>query len=184
MDFAYILSQIFTIIMFALLGLSYLAKKRTNILIISLIATLFGALAYILLSAWTGLAMVILGLVRNLYLFWDAKRFGERKTIERRDVIVLIVFMAASIALTIPGYNGPLSLMSFFAAACYTYSVWQKDPIVYKFLGIPGAVLWLIYNGFVKSLFGVILEVVMLAFSIYGYVVAVKAKNEKHHGRA
>ena len=175
------MSQVFTIIMFALLGVSYLVKTRTKILVVSLIATAFGALAYILLGAWTGLIVVILGILRNLYLFWDTKRFGERKTIERRDVIALIVFIAASIAVTIPAYNGPLSLMSLLAGICYTYSVWQKNPMVYKFLGIPGAILWLIYNAFVRSLFGAILEFVMLAFSIYGFVVALKGahKNER-----
>ena len=51
----------------------------------------------------------------------------------------------------------------------YTYSVWQKKTIVYKLCGIPVGILWVLYNLYVKSLFGVILEAILLISSVIGY---------------
>lgn len=66
-------------------------------------------------------------------------------------------------------YEGFLSLLSVFATMLYTYSVWQKKTIVYKLCGIPIGILWVLYNLYVKSIFGVILEAILLVSSSIGY---------------
>lgn len=179
MDFAYIISQVFTVLMYAVLFASYLAKKRPSILLMSLIAVVLNALAYIFLGAWTGLAMCAIMFARSLYSILDEKIHKNSDKITRRDIIALIIICVAAIAVTIPTYDGILSLMSVFGALLYTFSVWQKNPIVYKFFGIPVGVLWIIYNAYVRSLFGVILESVLLLVSAYGFFVAIR---EKKHG--
>ena len=169
--------------MYALFSVSYITKKRKSILIASIAGIIFNALAYILLGAWTGLAMCAIALLRNLYSIWDEAHNGSREKITRRDVVVLIVTFLAIIAVTIPTYDGFLSLMSVFGAMAYTYSIWQKKPIVYKFFGIPVGLLWLTYNVYVRSFFGVVLELALLVVSIYGYVVALKAQKKAKHGK-
>ena len=185
MDFQYILSQIFTILMFAVLIASYQLKRRRDILIASIVATLLNGLAYIFLHAWTGLAMCGVSLFRSLYSLWDDKYHGQSKAITARDVVVLVIIFIATIAVTIPTYNGFLSLMSVFAVLAYTFSIWQKNTLVYKAMGIPVAVLWIIYNGFVGSFFGVVLEVFLCAASVYGFVKALREnQNGKRHQKS
>ena len=77
---------------------------------------------------------------------------------------------------TVFTYDGYLSLLSVFATMIYTYSVWQKKTIVYKLLGIPVGVLWILYNIYVKSIFGVILESILLIASITGYIAELSGK--------
>ena len=86
------------------------------------------------------------------------------------------------IIVSIPTYNGFLSLMSVFATMTYTYSIWQKNTLVYKFMGVPVGILWIIYNAFVGSFFGVTLEAALCVASLIGFIVALKAKkNGKRH---
>ena len=73
-DFVYILSQIFTIIMYALLAWTYFLKDKRKIVIISAASLVTNIVAYILLGAWTGLAMCIVAMLRNLYILWDETR--------------------------------------------------------------------------------------------------------------
>lgn len=167
----YILSQVFTIINYALVGLTYYAKDRKKILIISFLAVITNAIAYILLHAWTGVAMCIVVQIRNIIFLIDEKKNGKRETIDKKDVIILIVLCSITVVFTIFTYDGFLSLLSVIATMIYTYSVWQKKTNIYKLLGIPVGILWILYNIYVKSIFGVILESILLICSTSGYLL-------------
>lgn len=167
--FAFIVSQIFTILMYLLLAITYYVKNRRTVLVISFLSLLANAIAYILLHAYTGLAMCGVALVRNIYFLMDERRNGKREEISQKDVAVLFVIYGITIIATMFTYEGFLSLLSVFATMIYTYSVWQKKTLVYKLCGIPVGVLWVFYNLYVKSVFGVILEGVLLGCSIVGY---------------
>ena len=182
---AYIWSQVFTIVMYVFLMICYQLKKRKSILIVSIIALLCNMAAYILLQAWTGLAMCAIALFRNLYSYWDESVHPGQTKITTRDTVILVVVYLAMIIVSIPTYNGFLSLMSVFATMTYTYSIWQKNTLVYKFMGVPVGILWIIYNAFVGSFFGVTLEAVLCAASLIGFIVALKAKkNGKRHKKS
>lgn len=174
-DFIYILSQFFTILMYALLGWTYLLKSKRKIVIASILSLVANIVAYILLGAWTGLAMCVVAMFRNFYILWEEKKYGKREKMEKRDYIFLAVVYLGIILATIPTYEGLLSLLSVFATSIYTYSIWQKSTKVYKFCGIPIGVLWIAYNAYVRSIFGVILELVLLVVSIVGYISEVKS---------
>lgn len=165
----YILSQVFTILMYVLLAITYYVKNRKTVLIISFLSLVANAIAYILLEAYTGLAMCIIALVRNIYFLVDEKKNGKQDEITKKDVVVLIILYIIIGISTCFTYEGFLSLLSVFATMLYTYSVWQKKTLVYKFCGIPVGILWVLYNLYVKSIFGVILEAILLVSSVIGY---------------
>lgn len=167
----YILSQVFTIIMYGLLAITYYAKDRRKVLIINFLSLIANGIAYIFLNAWTGLAMCIVALIRNIIFLIDEKKNGKRDTINKTDVIILVILYVISIISAIFTYDGFLSLLSVFATALYTFSVWQKKTSIYKLLGIPIGVLWVSYNIYIMSIFGIILETVLLICSITGYLL-------------
>lgn len=173
----YILSQVFTILMYALLAITYYVKNRKTVLVISFLSLIANVIAYILLEAYTGLAMCIIALVRNIYFLVDEKKNGKQEEITKKDVVVLAVLYIITAISTYFTYEGFLSLLSVFATMIYTYSVWQKKTLVYKFCGIPVGILWVLYNLYVKSIFGVILEAILLISSIVGYFLEKKQKN-------
>ena len=153
----YIMSQIFTIITYLLLALTYYPKKRSSILIIAFLSTVTNAIVYILLDAYTGLAMCGVSILKN------------------------IVFL--TIISTIFTYEGPLSLLSVFANVVYIYSCWQRNPITYKLLGIPTEILWVLYNIYIKSIFGIILEIIVLICSIAAYMSEIKKGKIENAGK-
>ncbi len=81
LNVAYILSQVFTIITYALLALTYYAKDRKKVLILSFLSLTANGIAYIFLSAWTGFAMCIVALIRNIIFLIDEKKNGKRERI-------------------------------------------------------------------------------------------------------
>lgn len=174
---SYILSQVFTILMYVLLAVTYYVKNRKTVLMISFLSLIANAIAYILLEAYTGLAMCVVALLRNIYFLVDEKKNGKREEIIKKDIIVLIVLYIITGISTYFTYEGFLSLLSVFATMIYTYSVWQKKTLIYKLCGIPVGILWVLYNLYVKSVFGVILEAILLVSSVIGYCL--EQKNTK-----
>lgn len=172
----YILSQVFTIITYALLALTYYAKYRKKVLILSFLSLIANGIAYIFLNAWSGFAMCIVALIRNIIFLLDEKKNGKREEINKTDIIILAVLYTISIIFAIFTYDGSLSLLSVFATCLYTFSVWQKKTNTYKLLGIPIGILWILYNIYIKSIFGIILETILLICSITGYLLDIKKK--------
>lgn len=172
----YIVSQLFTIIMYALLALTYYAKDRRKVLILSFLSLVANGIAYIFLSAWTGFAMCVVALIRNIIFLLDEKKNGKREKINKMDIIVLIILYIISIISAIFTYEGFFSLLSVFATMLYTFSVWQKKTNIYKLLGIPIGILWVLYNIYIFSIFGIVLESILLICSIIGYLLEIKRK--------
>lgn len=173
-DLFYILSQVFTIINYALLALTYYAKDRKKVLILSFASLIANGIAYVFLNAWSGLAMCVIALIRNIIFLLDEKKNGKRDTIDKKDVFILIILYIISIISAVFTYDGFLSLLSVFATMIYTYSVWQKKTDIYKLLGIPVGILWILYNLYIMSIFGIILETMLLICSITGYILEKK----------
>ena len=166
----YILSQIFIILNYVFLVISYQSKNRNKILLLGIASKVSAGLSYICLAAYTGIAMSLIGIFRSLIFMFNEKKNGVSKKITLNDVLILLVIYALTIILTIFTYKGFLSLMSVFATSLYTYSIWQKDTKKYKILGIPVSIIWLIYNFYIKSIFGIILEFILMISAIIGFI--------------
>lgn len=186
----WILSQIFTVTEYGLLGASYLAKKRRAVVILDIISMTCGIVAFILLGADLGMAMSVIILLANFYYLWEesssrspsSSKVNKRRQEIRRGILLAVVLLGIGIV-TVLTYDGPLSLLSVAATVLYEISIWQKSTKTYKFLGIPVALCWMLYNGFVKSPFGVLCELVMLVTSIVGYGGEIKAQKKAKSSR-
>lgn len=119
----YIISQIFTAISYILLASTYHAKNRRNVLILSCISQIMFIFAYAFLGAWSGLAMVIVALIRNIIFMIDEDKNGKREHMNRLDIIILVVLYIISIISAIFAYEGFFSLLPIFATMIYTYGV-------------------------------------------------------------
>ncbi|MFG6319158.1 MAG: YgjV family protein [Clostridia bacterium] len=130
----YIISQVFVIIMYTLVSLTYYVSNRKTLLIMSFCAIVSEAIGYTLLHAYTGLAMCFVALIRNAIFLVDEKKNGKTETISKKDIAILLILFSITIISSIFTYDGIFSLLSVFATMLYTYSMWQKKTITYKIL--------------------------------------------------
>jgi len=170
----YVISQVFAIIMYIFLALTYYMKDRKIILVLGILSLIASTISYILLNAYTGIAMNMVALIRNIIFILDEKKNGKKEKNNKKDIIILAILYMIITLFTVFTYKGFFSLFSVFATMLYTYAVWQKKANVYKILGIPIGILWIVYNVYVISLFGVILETVLLICSSTGYMLEIK----------
>ena len=177
-SFIYIVSQICTIIMYILLGITYQVKSRKTILLLSILSNLFQGIAYVLLKANSGFLMCILAIIRDSSTIIISEKIVEDKNKQRANLCVLILCFIGIIVSAIFTYEGLLSMLSIIATAIYTFSIWQQNKKVYAILGTPIGICWIVYNLFVKSIFGVILETIILICSIVGFIRKIKIEEQ------
>ncbi len=182
----YIWSQIFTLVEYGLLGATYFAKHRKLVVILDTISMAAGIVAYILLGADLGLAMSVVILLANFYYLYDEGRRGKNHKLKLRDYAFLTLVLMVIAGLAIWTYDGPLSLLSVAATVLYEISIWQNNTKVYKILGIPVALCWMLYNVFVFSVAGIVSEGIIFLAAVIGYwreYRADKLQNSKRLGR-
>lgn len=172
----YILSQIFTILAYALLGVTYLTKKKNLILLLNSISTISFTIAYILLFAWSGVKMNMISLLRNLIFYMVARFAPESKKWNIASLATILGLISLDVLLCIIiksgifAFSGILDLMPYFATAIYSIAIWNGRGVWYKIFGILSSVAWIIYNTYVHSLFGIILEAVLIVFAVIGLI--------------
>ena len=90
--------------------------------------------------------------------------------ITKKDIALLaLVYGICAIAI-ISTFNGFSSLLYATGSMLYTFSIWQKNNKLYRFMGIPVTLIVIVDSILLKSIFGVILQGVVLIVSIAGFV--------------
>lgn len=155
----YILSQILVIVYYLIYSWTFHLKDSKKILIFGIIATVISSISYLLLNAYTGMAMCFVAIIRNL-LF----------TKDKNGTFNLILIFVLTLVASIFTFNSYFCLFNIIATLIYTYALWQKNTKTYKLLGIIVNGLMIVYNIYIKSIFGVVLISIAFISSIVGYL--------------
>ncbi len=164
MDIKYLLSQVCVILAMLGLGATYLVKDKKTIMFLCVLYTLFYGLEYLLLDAYSGLSMCVVNVIRNIWFYINANLK------KKNSIIVLIVLSIITIVFGIFSFNNIFSVLPIIATLIYTYSVWQDDTKLYRYLAFPCSLCWMTYNISCRSLFGVIAECILIIFEIIGVI--------------
>ena len=178
MNLGYVFSQVLIIITYILICRTYFLKNRNKILITNIIAHIFQGLSFLLLNGFTGSAMQLVYIFRDSFFVIDEKNREDNK-LTKRDFLILLLFLLIILILTIFTYDGFGSLLSVFATIISTIAIWQKKTKYYKMLGIPVSVLWVLYYIFLRSIFAIVLESILLISIIIGFILEIK--NNKYN---
>ena len=163
----YLISQALTIMMFICLGKSYYSTDRKDVILLNVYAQIFQILSTLLLKGFTGTVMSLVMLASDIIIYINYKK--NEKVTKRNNTLILIILFAFIIGLSIITYDGILSLLSVIATIILLIGIWQEDMRVYRFTGIIGSLLWLFYYIYLKSIFAIVLESVLLVATIISY---------------
>ena len=166
----YIISQILVVFVYIFLGLTYCVKSRKIVLALSFSSNLLNGIAFILLGAYTSAIMCGISILRDIIFMIDQKINGKTSKITAKDIIILAFIYGISAIAIIMTFNGFLTLIYTAASMVYTYSIWQKNNKIYRMLGIPTAFLSICDSLYIKSISGVIPQLIVLICSIVGFV--------------
>ena len=166
----YIASQIVIIFVYLFLSLTYCVKSRKLILAFSFASNFLNIIAFFLLGAYTSSAMCAISILRDIIFILDEKINGKSDKITKKDVGILAFVYGICIIAIACTFKGHLTLLYATASMTYTFSIWQKNNKLYRFLGIPVTLIVIVDSIIIKSVFGALLQGVVLITSIVGFV--------------
>lgn len=157
----YIISQIFFVLNYIFLLLTYHVQNRKKIFIFNTISLISEAIWFLLLWARSGWYMLIFAFFRNIIVWYCNKKSNSVRNI---SFIILCFTILIISALT---YNGIYSILPWIAWIIYLYSLHQKNTNTYKILWIPVELCWILYNVCIQSIMWIVWDTCILTYIIY-----------------
>ena len=157
---------------------SFQCKKHNRILIFRTLNEFLFAIQYILLGAYTGAAMNIVGCVRNTI-------FSKLVEHKKDTKVYVIIFSILFTLFGIITWQGPKSVLIIVAKVLSTLAYGNKNTTAVRCIVLITSSSWLIYNIFVNSIAGAACEIFTLVSLVTGIIrldIVPYFKN-KHTGR-
>lgn len=147
--------------------LSYQQKKRKNIIIWNATSRVLYIVQYIMLGAFEGAVLDVLGTVSSVAAQNKEKSF-IRKHIKTIVVVINLVIIAAGLVL----YENVFSLFPIAGVVLHTSAFWISDEKIIRRVSFLGSPFWLVYNiasYAYGSALGDLLTMVSIATAMYRY---------------
>lgn len=138
----------------------YQFNDRVRMLQIAMASALLFALSFLLLEAYTGAALNLLGAVRCYAYF--------KVVPSRKNSWIFWLFAIASIAATVLTWGGLVSLLALAGTLLYGLSEWQKNTTSIRRLSMFGPPIWFSYNMIVRSYPGMAIEIAVIVSNVIG----------------
>ena len=143
--------------------ISFQCKKHNSILLFRTLNEAFFAVQYFLLGAYTGMAMNMVGCVRNII-------FSKQVEKGRKTTAAMVIFSALFVLFGIFTWQGAKSILIIIAKVLSTVAYGNKNTTVVRTILFITCTSWLIYNCFVGSIAGVACEAFTLISLIAGVI--------------
>lgn len=137
--------------------LSFQFKERGRIIACLVISCTLISIHFAILGHWTATGLGLLATLRFL---------SSLVTTSKK---VMVVFMAASAAITIFTFNGLLSILSGSGSLFGTAGTFCRDDRRLRQLMLIGTSLWLIHNILAGTPMAVLMEVLFITSNLVGY---------------
>lgn len=156
----FLVAQIVGSIGVVLAVLVFQLNSRASMLKLGMAASLFHIAQFILLGAYTGAAMHIVGALRT-YTFYKV-------TPDRAHLWVLLLFFALAIVATYFTWQGWVSLLALMGNLCGGFAMWHRTAKYIRRWALIAPPLWFVYNALNGAIAGMVLEAIMLTSNLIG----------------
>lgn len=136
--------------------LAFQSNKHGRIMVYKTACETFFGIQFLLLGAFTGVAMNFIGSVRNLAFAHLVKK--NKSTLPY--IVLFSVILVAATALT---WHGPISLLAMIGKISSTLAFGMKSTAKVRIFNLPSCFLWAIYDFMTGSLAGVCTEALSVA---------------------
>ncbi len=164
MEFA---AQVVGILAVTTFLLSYQQKKRGNIIMLNATSRVLYIIQYIMLGAFEGAALDILGTVSSI-----AAQNKDRGFVKKRVKLICIAVNALILTVGLLLYKDIFSLFPIMGVLLHTSAFWLNNEKIIRRVSFLGSPFWLVYNLASRaygSAIGDALTMLSIGIAIYRY---------------
>jgi len=163
---AFLLSQILGLIALILICYSYFTTKKSNLLILQVIANIFYAVAFLIVEAYAGGIIILISTIRCVEIY-----FLEKRNLSGSNFSIYIYSFAYAVA-TIVLWQSCLDIIPLIASIIFTIAFAVTNLQKFRYLMLFPNFIFIIYslaNHTFASACLDLLELVILIFAIIKY---------------
>jgi hypothetical protein len=178
----FILSQIISAVAYVVLGFSYLQTNRTSQLYMAITTNFLLGIASLILGGFAGAYMCLIGIIRDITnkIIYSKRPQNQKLKIFNSDYYLLglwITLFSVGMYFT---FDGVFSLFSAIGTILFTISIWQKNQMVYRVLGLLSVISWAVYMFYIMNIIGAVSEIVLGGFIVVGIIRLLNQKLKKN----
>lgn len=143
--------------------ISFQCKKHKSILFFRTLNEFIFAIQYLLLGAYTGMSMNLVGCVRNII-------FSKQVESNRKTTKSVAVFSALFIVFGIFSWQGAKGILIIIAKVLSTLAYGNKNTTLVRCIILITSTSWLVYNVYIFSIAGILCEAFTLVSIISGII--------------
>lgn len=143
--------------------LTFQCKRHKPLMVLKTTNEMIFALQYFMLGAYTGMAMNIIGSIRNLIF---AKLVEKNKS----TLIPRVAFSGFFLLFSVFTYAGFKSILIGIAKIVSTFAYGNKNVALVRIMILFTSIIWFIYNFVVKSYAGALNELLTICSIIIGII--------------
>lgn len=151
--------------------LSYQQKKRRGIIIFNTVSRALYILQYILLGAYSGALLDVLGALSSIVA---TKK--ETPFIKKHFKAVLIGINSVIVVAGLLIYKTPLDLLPILGVVLHTGAFWIDDEKIIRRVSLAGSPFWFIYNLLSRAYFSALGDILTMASII---IAMIRYRNKK-----
>jgi len=169
-----IIPQIVGLLAVAAFLWSYQQRKRRNIIIFNVTSRFLYILQYLLLGAFSGAVLDIMGAISSLVAAKKDIPFIKKHS--RAILIILdILIVAAGLAL----YENVFSLLPIIGVLLHTSAFWINDERMIRRVSLLGSPFWFAYNFYSKAYFSSLGDILSMVSIVIAMLKFREKKEEK-----
>lgn len=166
------LSNIFGMLGIGSTVLIYQQKTRKGLVLSKLLSDVIWFLYYFSLSAYSGAAIAVIGMIRELVFVNKEKKWAKHP-------LWLVFFLALSFGCAVFTWKNAFSLLPCIASAVSVISFWIGKPKLSRILSYPISACMLTYDVACAAVLGIVNEVFTVISSIIGAIRLDRKKENK-----
>ncbi len=160
--------------------LSYLQKKRSNILLFNLISRVLYVVQYVMLGAFSGAVLDVAGAAATLLAHKKSSGF-IKKHLKLVIILINLFIVGAGIYVMIATKDN-FGFLPILGVMLHTNAFWIDDEKKIRRISILGSPFWLAYNFISTAYFSCVgdaLSIISLGISMYRYDRKKSKKDKK-----
>ena len=155
MNYAFCLSMLFGGLGVLTNALIYQQKSGKKLLVYKLISDVFWAAQYFFVGGYSGMAISLIGIVRESIFLNQGKRWADTK-------LWLLLFASLAMLSAALTWSSVLSILPTIASLLSVFGFWRANPKLSRLLAYPISACMLTYDIFFNSYMGIANEILTL----------------------
>ncbi len=169
-----LIGEICGVVAIAIGFLIFQQKKRSRILLLKLICDILWGLHFLLLQAYTGVALSVVAATREILFATIRTKDGKK------PLPLLFVFLALNIGSILFTWNSPWSVCSLISGCLATLAFWQTTPTKIKILSLFVCASQMTYAIGIGSSSGLVNEIITVgSITLFFIRMLLEKRNEK-----